>query len=189
MRGRVRLKCDGTRAETRFHLSPKRTSPFKSAGASVQSTASSRGVRIGVTPRSEVVWEYWLPTPFASFPFTSPSVRHRVPSGSKRTLLQNSVLCGRPHTYRKDTGHEGMQGEQKKSTAHSESWYYTEAEVNSRPSQLEHQQRTDRPSTHCGLMADPKLDALLSKRHKSHASTRNQNVLSRSKTTFLYQLW
>ena len=23
------------------------------------------------TPRSEVVWEYWLPTPFASFPFTS----------------------------------------------------------------------------------------------------------------------
>jgi hypothetical protein len=30
--GRVRLKCDGTRAETRFHLSAKRTSPFKSAG-------------------------------------------------------------------------------------------------------------------------------------------------------------
>jgi len=23
-------------------------------------------------PRSEVAWEYWLPTPFASFPFTSP---------------------------------------------------------------------------------------------------------------------
>ena len=32
------------------------------------------------TLRSEVVWEYWLPTPFASFPFTSPPVRHRVPS-------------------------------------------------------------------------------------------------------------
>ena len=44
--GRVRLKCDGTRAETRFRLSAKRTSPFKSAGASVQSTAESRGVRI-----------------------------------------------------------------------------------------------------------------------------------------------
>ena len=41
------MKCDGTRAETRFHLSPKRTSPIKSAGASVQSTAGSRGVRIG----------------------------------------------------------------------------------------------------------------------------------------------
>jgi len=26
------LKCDGTRAETRFRLSAKRTSPFKSAG-------------------------------------------------------------------------------------------------------------------------------------------------------------
>ena len=40
------LKCDGTRAETTFRLSAKRTSPFKSAGASVQSTAGSRGVRI-----------------------------------------------------------------------------------------------------------------------------------------------
>ena len=44
--GRPRLKCDGTRAETRFRLSAKRTSPFKSAGASVQSTTGSRGVRI-----------------------------------------------------------------------------------------------------------------------------------------------
>ena len=43
---RLRLKCDGTRAETRFGLSAKRTSPFKSAGASVQSTAGRRGVRI-----------------------------------------------------------------------------------------------------------------------------------------------
>ena len=38
------------------------------------------------TPRSELVWEYWIPTPFASFPFTSPPVRHRVTSGVKRTL-------------------------------------------------------------------------------------------------------
>jgi hypothetical protein len=43
---RLRLKCDGTRAETRFRLSAKRTSPFKSAGESVQSTTGSRGVRI-----------------------------------------------------------------------------------------------------------------------------------------------
>jgi len=42
----LRLKCDGTRAETRFRRSAKRTSPFKSAGASVQSTTGSRGVRI-----------------------------------------------------------------------------------------------------------------------------------------------
>ena len=43
---RGQLKCDGTRAETRFRLSAKRTRPFKSAGASVQSTTDSRGVRI-----------------------------------------------------------------------------------------------------------------------------------------------
>ena len=43
---RGQLKCDGTRAETRFCLSAKRTNPFKSAGASVQSTTGSRGVRI-----------------------------------------------------------------------------------------------------------------------------------------------
>ena len=44
--GRGQLKCDGTRAETRFRLSAKRTSLFKSAGALVQSTTGSRGVRI-----------------------------------------------------------------------------------------------------------------------------------------------
>jgi hypothetical protein len=44
--GRLRLKCDGTRAETSFRLSAKRTSPFKSAGASVQSTTGSRVLRI-----------------------------------------------------------------------------------------------------------------------------------------------
>jgi hypothetical protein len=42
---RLRMKCDGTRAETRFRLSAKRMSPFKSAGASVQSTTGSLGVR------------------------------------------------------------------------------------------------------------------------------------------------
>ena len=42
----LRLKCNGARAETRFRLSAKRTSPFKSAGVSVQSTTGSRGARI-----------------------------------------------------------------------------------------------------------------------------------------------
>jgi len=44
--GRGQLKCDGTHAETRFRISPKQTSPFKSAGASVHSTTSSQGVRM-----------------------------------------------------------------------------------------------------------------------------------------------
>ena len=39
------MKRDGTRAETRFRLSPKWTSPFKSVGASVQSNSGSRIVR------------------------------------------------------------------------------------------------------------------------------------------------
>ena len=43
----ARAESDGTRAETRIHISPKRTSPLKSLGASVQSTAGSRGVHIG----------------------------------------------------------------------------------------------------------------------------------------------
>ena len=40
------MKCDGTRAETRFRFSAKRKGPFESTGASVQSTTGSRGVRI-----------------------------------------------------------------------------------------------------------------------------------------------
>ena len=99
MPGRVRLKCDGTRAETRFGLSVKRTSPFKSAGESVQSTAGSRGVRIsgsnagytkfrGSVKRCE---GGWLPTPFTSFPFTSPPVHHRVPSHFKWSLPTGEV--------------------------------------------------------------------------------------------------
>ena len=58
--GRLRLKCDGTRAETRFRLSAKQTSPFKSAGASVQSTTGAAEVCASAivmldTPCSEVV--------------------------------------------------------------------------------------------------------------------------------------
>jgi hypothetical protein len=46
--GRLRLKCDGTRAETRFRLSAQRTSPFKPAGESVQSTTGRRAVHISL---------------------------------------------------------------------------------------------------------------------------------------------
>ena len=43
---RLRLKCDGTLAKTRFPPSAKRTNAFKSAGASVQSNTGSQGERI-----------------------------------------------------------------------------------------------------------------------------------------------
>ena len=83
---RARSKRDGTRAETRFRLSEKRTSPFKSAWGSVQSTTGSRGVRIsgsnaGYTMFRGTVQDYWLPTPLACFPFTPITVRHCLPSG------------------------------------------------------------------------------------------------------------
>jgi len=46
--GIARLKCDGTRVETRFGLSPRngRVHLNRPVGASVQSTAGSRGVRM-----------------------------------------------------------------------------------------------------------------------------------------------
>jgi hypothetical protein len=44
----LRLKCDGTCAENRFRVSTKRTSPFKPAGASVQSTTGRRAVYISL---------------------------------------------------------------------------------------------------------------------------------------------
>ena len=46
--GRLRLKCDGTRTETTFRLSAKRTTPLKSAkgGGLFPSTTGSRGVWI-----------------------------------------------------------------------------------------------------------------------------------------------
>jgi len=81
----VRLKRDGTRAETRFRLSPKRTSPFKSAGASVQSTTGSRGVRISgsnaeyTTFRVSVSTGYPLHSPVSpSLPFPCVYVCHQV---------------------------------------------------------------------------------------------------------------
>ena len=44
---RVKTERDGTRAETRFGLPAKRTSPFISAGVSVQSSTGFLGVRVG----------------------------------------------------------------------------------------------------------------------------------------------
>jgi hypothetical protein len=90
--GRLRLKCDGTRAETRLRLSAKRTSPFKSAGASVQSTTGSRCVRISGSNAGYTMFRgsvkstgYTLHSPVS--PFTSPPVRHHVPSHFNWTLL------------------------------------------------------------------------------------------------------
>ena len=86
---RLHLKCDGTRAENRFRLLKKRTSPFKSAGASVQSTTGSRGARIsginaGYTMlRGSVKGTgYPLHSPvFPSLPLPCVTVCHRFSTG------------------------------------------------------------------------------------------------------------
>jgi len=68
----------------------KRTSTFKSAGVSSRLLAAEECYQ-----RTAFVWtvfrrtvqDHWQATPFASFPFTSPQVRHRVSSGSERAIL------------------------------------------------------------------------------------------------------
>ena len=87
--GRGQLKCNGTRAETGFRLSAKRTSPFKSAGVSVQSTTGNRGVRIsssnaGCTKfRGSVKGTgYPLHSPVSpSLPLTCVTVCHHISTG------------------------------------------------------------------------------------------------------------
>ena len=86
---RDQLECDGTRAETRFRLSAKRTSPFKSAGTSVQSTTDSRGVRISVSNAGYTMFRgsvkgtgYPLHSPVSpSLPVPCVTVCHHVSAG------------------------------------------------------------------------------------------------------------
>ena len=86
---RLRLKCDGTSAENRFLLSAKRTSPFKSAGASAQSTAGSRVIRISGSNAGYTMFRgsvkstgYPLHSPvFPSLPLLCVTVCHQVSTG------------------------------------------------------------------------------------------------------------
>jgi len=85
---RLRLKCDGTCAETRS-LSVKRTSPFKSVGPLVQSTTGSRGVRISGSNAGCTMFRgsvkstgYSLHSPVSpSLPLPCVTVCHRISSG------------------------------------------------------------------------------------------------------------
>jgi len=85
----LRFNCDGTRAETIFRLSAKRTSPFQSAGASVQSTTGSRGVRISGSNAGYTTFRgnvnstgYPLHSPVSSsLPLSCVTVCHQVSTG------------------------------------------------------------------------------------------------------------
>ena len=88
---RGRLKCDGTRAETIFHLSAKRTSPFKSAprGCHFQSTTGSWGVRVSCSNAGYTSFRgsvkstgYPLHSPVSpSLPLPCVTVRHHISTG------------------------------------------------------------------------------------------------------------
>ena len=92
---RGQLKCVGTRAETSFCLPAKRTSQFKSAGASVQSTT-------GYTM-------FWGSVKSTGYPLHSPVPLHfpsRVPShfnwSLKLTVCKDSffrVVCSMVQKY------------------------------------------------------------------------------------------
>jgi hypothetical protein len=102
---RLRLKCDGTRAETRFRLLAKRRSPFKSARASVQSTTGSRGGRIsgnsaGYTMFRGSVKSTGYPlhsTVFPSLPLPFVTVCHHISTG---LYLHTGIShhCSNSHT-------------------------------------------------------------------------------------------
>ena len=96
LRDIARAERDGTRAETRFRLSQKRTSPFKSVGASVQSTAGSRGVRISFSNAGYTTFgggvRVLATHSIRQFPLHFPPVRLRVPPGSERALQKNVFL-------------------------------------------------------------------------------------------------
>ena len=105
---RGQLKCDGTRAETRFRLSAKRSSLFKSSGASVQSTTGSRGVRISGSDAGYTMFRgrvkdtgYPLHSPVSpSLPLPSVTVCHHISTGLYRyVIVQCFILLirGRAH--------------------------------------------------------------------------------------------
>ena len=94
---RLRLKCDGTRTETRFRLSAKRMSPFKSAGSSVQSTTESRGVRISGSNAGYTMFRgsakgtgYPFHSPVSPLlPFPCVTVCHHISTG----LYNEAIPC------------------------------------------------------------------------------------------------
>jgi len=97
---RLRLKCDGTRAETGFHLLAKQTSPFKLAGESFQWTTSSRGVRISCSNAGYTKFRgsvkdtgYPLHLPVSpSFPLPCFTVCHHISTGIY-SLVYVSYFC------------------------------------------------------------------------------------------------
>ena len=114
------MKCEGTHAETRFRLSAKWKSPFKSAGASVQSTTASRGVLISGSNAGCNMFRdsvkstgYWLPFHFPSraspcaitFQLDSTIARISISAGMRAVSFTSRPIYdrGSSHRYPVDT--------------------------------------------------------------------------------------
>jgi len=83
--GRGHLKCDGTRAETRFRLSAKRTSHLIRGGGSqfsrlLAAEVCASAVVMLDTRCSEVVRRVLATHSICQFSLHFPTLRHRVPS-------------------------------------------------------------------------------------------------------------
>ena len=99
---RLRLKCDGTRTQTRFCISSikgrvhlnRRGRQFSRLLAGELCTSACR---VCTVRASLCVLQscdaYWLPTPFSCFHFTSPPVRHGVPSHFNWTIPLLCSVC------------------------------------------------------------------------------------------------
>ena len=100
MERRGQLNCDGTRTETRFRLSAKRTSPFNRWGASVQSNTGSRCVRISGSNAGYTMFRgsvkgtgyplHWPVSP--SLPLPCVTVCHHISTGVYRLRIRSDSL-------------------------------------------------------------------------------------------------
>jgi len=99
---RGQLKCESTHAETRFRLSAKRTSPFKSAGASVPSTTGRWGVRISGSNAGYTMFRgsvkgtgYPLYSPVSpSLPLPCVTVCHHISTAVYLSVAASWEACG-----------------------------------------------------------------------------------------------
>jgi hypothetical protein len=94
------MQCDGIHTETRFHLSAEWMSPFKSAGASVQSTRGSQGVRISGSNAGYTMFrgsvtctDYPLHSPVSpSLPLPCVTVCHHISTGLYCCLYSGQTM-------------------------------------------------------------------------------------------------
>jgi len=95
--GKLRLKCDGTRAATRFLLSAKRTSPFKSAQGRqfnrlLAAELCASAVVMLDTSCSEVVWRVLATHSIRQYPLHFPS---RASPCAMTFQLESTHFCWR----------------------------------------------------------------------------------------------